>query len=313
MQPLAQQADYYKYGIDPSSVIPDFTTHGQSEAHIPSDIEHVAEHGNSEEHRRNPLAFMRGGTVSGYSPLVSINEDMKTDFLSAVEKLRKGDKMPWAGGVLLKNEDDSVTYQDPNAVNGGMTFDSRAFDNPNSVQLMMEQAPAVAKQWKAQYDVEPGTNENDQRYWDAQLKMTSPANHPEWFGPGPLTPEQEAGQRAIFGGKLASEIMHSARGGRVAPSAASLLFTEGGVPHKGSHYVQGDGGGQDDLIDARLADGEYVFDADVVAALGDGSNKEGARKLDEMRAAIREHKRSAPVGKIPPKAKSPLAYLKGLK
>jgi hypothetical protein len=94
---------------------------------------------------------------------------------------------------------------------------------------------------------------------------------------------------------------------------ASPLMAVGGVPHKGSHYVEGDGGGQDDLIDARLADGEYVFDADIVSALGDGSNKEGARKLDEMRERIRKHKRSAPVDSIPPKAKSPLAYLKGTK
>ena len=91
----------------------------------------------------------------------------------------------------------------------------------------------------------------------------------------------------------------------------SPLMAAGGVTHKGSHYVQGDGGGQDDLIDAKLADGEYVFDADIVAALGDGSNKQGALKLDKMRQSIREHKRSAPNGKIPPKAKSPLAYLKG--
>lgn len=91
---------------------------------------------------------------------------------------------------------------------------------------------------------------------------------------------------------------------------ASPLMATGGVPHKGSHYVEGEGGGQDDLIEARLADGEYVFDADIVSALGDGSNKEGAKKLDAMRQAIRKHKRSAPLDKIPPKAKSPLAYLK---
>lgn len=101
-----------------------------------------------------------------------------------------------------------------------------------------------------------------------------------------------------------------AKGGDVM---ASPLMAAGGVPHKGSHYVQGAGGGQDDLIDARLADGEYVFDADIVAALGDGSNKEGAKKLDAMREAIRKHKRSAPADAIPPKAKSPLAYLKGTK
>jgi hypothetical protein len=62
-----------------------------------------------------------------------------------------------------------------------------------------------------------------------------------------------------------------------------------------------------------LSDGEYVFDADTVAALGDGSSKAGAAVLDKMREAIRKHKRSAPVNDIPPKAKSPLAYLKGSK
>ena len=106
-------------------------------------------------------------------------------------------------------------------------------------------------------------------------------------------------------------VQQYAAGGQVMNSP--LMAAAGGVPHKGSHYVQGAGGGQDDLVDAKLADGEYVFDAEIVSALGDGSNKEGARKLDAMREAIRRHKRSAPLNTIPPKAKSPLAYLKGIK
>ena len=102
-----------------------------------------------------------------------------------------------------------------------------------------------------------------------------------------------------------------ADGGKIM--ASPLMAASGGdVPHKGSHYVQGAGGGQDDLISAKLADGEYVFDADIVAALGDGSNKEGAKKLDAMREAIRKHKRGGSVKSIPPMAKSPLAYLKGV-
>lgn len=52
-----------------------------------------------------------------------------------------------------------------------------------------------------------------------------------------------------------------------------------------------------------------IFDADTVAALGDGSTKAGAAALDKMREEIRKHKRSAPVDKIPPKARSPLDYL----
>lgn len=103
-----------------------------------------------------------------------------------------------------------------------------------------------------------------------------------------------------------------ATGGKMMASPL-MAATGGDAEHKGSHYVQGAGGGQDDLIPAKLADGEYVFDAEIVAALGDGSNKRGAEILDQWREAIRKHKRSGPIGSIPPKAKSPLAYMKGIK
>lgn len=93
--------------------------------------------------------------------------------------------------------------------------------------------------------------------------------------------------------------------------------------HGGAHYVEGRQGalgllrggspGQMDDVNAALSHGEYVMDADVVAALGDGNTEAGAKRLDEMREAIRRHKRSAPVDDIPPPARHPLAYLKGVK
>lgn len=93
---------------------------------------------------------------------------------------------------------------------------------------------------------------------------------------------------------------------RVPVAGGRLDFRQGSAVH-------GPGDGQSDDIPAMLADGEYVFDADTVAALGNGSTKAGAAALDKMREQIRKHKRSAPVHKIPPPAKSPLAYLKGIK
>jgi hypothetical protein len=104
-----------------------------------------------------------------------------------------------------------------------------------------------------------------------------------------------------------------ATGGKMMASPLMAAAAGGDAEHKGSHYVQGAGGGQDDLIPAKLADGEYVLDAEIVAALGDGSNKRGAEILDKWRESIRKHKRSGPIGTIPPKAKSPLAYMKGIK
>jgi len=83
-----------------------------------------------------------------------------------------------------------------------------------------------------------------------------------------------------------------------------------GMASGGCYMVGGQGGGQDDDVDARLSSGEYVWDADTVSALGDGNNAAGAKKLDELRQRLREHKRSAPASKIPPKAKSPEKYLK---
>jgi hypothetical protein len=95
-----------------------------------------------------------------------------------------------------------------------------------------------------------------------------------------------------------------ARGGLHVPTV------EGRHDYRSGSRVSGEGDGQSDDIPAMLADGEYVFDADTVAQLGNGSTKAGSDLLDRFREEIRSHKRSAPVNKIPPPAKSPLQYLK---
>ncbi len=49
---------------------------------------------------------------------------------------------------------------------------------------------------------------------------------------------------------------------------------------------------------AKLSSGEFVFDAATVAALGDGNNEAGAKKLNMLREAIRKkaygHKKQPP-------------------
>ena len=116
-------------------------------------------------------------------------------------------------------------------------------------------------------------------------------------------------QRAAHGGQIHPRLMKvlHERGGELVPGPENRLYMRHA---KRGFAVEGPGTGQSDDIPTMLADGEYVFDADTVAALGDGSSKAGAEALDKMREAIRAHKRSAPVDKIPPKAKSPLEYLK---
>lgn len=75
--------------------------------------------------------------------------------------------------------------------------------------------------------------------------------------------------------------------------------------------VRGTSPGQADDVNAKLSHGEYIMDSSTVADLGDGNTEAGAAALDKMRENIRRHKRSAPPTKIPPKAKSPEAYLRG--
>jgi hypothetical protein len=91
------------------------------------------------------------------------------------------------------------------------------------------------------------------------------------------------------------------------------LFRTGGLGNLGGKYVEGKGDGTSDDIAAMLANGEYVFSADVVAALGNGSNKAGAKALDDTVAAIRKRARSAPPNRLSPDAKSPLEYMASVK
>jgi hypothetical protein len=79
---------------------------------------------------------------------------------------------------------------------------------------------------------------------------------------------------------------------------------------RGDRYVSGPGDGQSDSVPARLADGEFVWDATTVSRLGNGSNAAGARKLEAARRAIAHDSGSEHVvqKKI---TKSPLQYLAG--
>ena len=81
------------------------------------------------------------------------------------------------------------------------------------------------------------------------------------------------------------------------------------VPHHVPRHADGGVAGANP-VPAKIADGEYVFPAAFVTALGRGDNKRGAEILDGMREKLRAHKRNAPLSNIPPKAKSPLDYIK---
>jgi len=86
-------------------------------------------------------------------------------------------------------------------------------------------------------------------------------------------------------------------------------YNAGGAPGA-TRLVKGPGTGRSDDIPARLSDGEYVFDSETVALLGDGSTDEGARRLDALRKKLRMHKgKKLSKGKFSEKARTPEGYL----
>jgi hypothetical protein len=141
--------------------------------------------------------------------------------------------------------------------------------------------------------------------------------------PTPGIPVIPTGQKAaadwLYQGSGTNPLAMAGTGIATLPTGT---MAEGGQAHGGEgehipefitgatgHYVRGRGDGQSDDIPAMLADGEYVFDASTVSTLGNGSSDAGAKLLDAFRESLRDHTRSAPADKIPPKA-SPLEYMK---
>jgi hypothetical protein len=110
------------------------------------------------------------------------------------------------------------------------------------------------------------------------------------------------------GGTTGTRYGKYAAGGMPSP-----LMAAGGkmrVDFRRGDAVTGPGDGQSDDIPAMLADGEFVFPADVVAAIGNGSTKAGSDALYDMMHSIRSHVRSAKPKDLPPEIKSPLDFLK---
>jgi hypothetical protein len=137
-----------------------------------------------------------------------------------------------------------------------------------------------------------------------------------FFDPQVASADRLSSSTFMKSGGLATPLMAAGGTTRYGKYAGGGLNV---IEHAGKHRldfrkgaaVTGDGDGQSDDIPAMLADGEFVFPADVVAALGNGSTKAGSDKLYDMMHAIRAHHRTGDPEDLPPPAKkSPLDYLK---
>jgi len=113
---------------------------------------------------------------------------------------------------------------------------------------------------------------------------------------GVVTPEQAQGLAQQYATGLGYSALLPAKkeGGKIDGDGEMsdemvrhLIEWNKGNGHRGPGQVKGIGSGQEDLIPAWLSDGEYVWSAQDVADLGDGSTDEGVRRLDKMRQMVR--------------------------
>ena len=128
--------------------------------------------------------------------------------------------------------------------------------------------------------------------------------------PSEIREAEEAKRRALQESREGTMMEGAAKLGDRRRQLEEMEKSQGLARGGSPRYVSGGSPGQSDKVPAMLSDGEYVWDADTVSALGDGNNAAGAAALDKARERIRAHKRSAPVNKIPPKARAPLSYIK---
>jgi hypothetical protein len=120
---------------------------------------------------------------------------------------------------------------------------------------------------------------------------------------GSMTPQERALMRLVDQQQAAAvnpgATLVKKEGGEVDDDMVKHLVDyhkNGG--HRGPGQVKGIGSGQEDKIPAYLSDGEYVWSAQDVSDLGDGSNREGVRRLDEMRKMVRQQAGRKDVKKI---------------
>jgi hypothetical protein len=151
-----------------------------------------------------------------------------------------------------------------------------------------------------------------------QAGVESPADASWRYGQAPENLDDlfsEKQELAFKSGGFVAPLQMAAGGAMPLPLLAktggALPRGDGRLDFRHGAHVAGEGDGQSDDIKAMLADGEFVFPADVVSALGNGSTKAGSDKLYEMMHSIRSRARSKGPKDLPPPAlKSPLDYLK---
>lgn len=258
----------------------------------------------------DPKTAATSGVLSGlvtgfnYKPSDAVVNDLKTKDGAVAKEPSFLDKI-LKGGPLDTQAATTTTTTKPTGILGSGVTAGQALSGLSLISALQKPPPAAEDAIKKmspeqqEYFNRPSVTwdwnkmQNDANASGMSLDRFMASNWPRITGYASSTPDARQGAY-----NQPAPVVQKARGGALSAIA---------------RFAQGAGSGRADTIDAKLSDGEYVMDAETVAMLGDGSNQEGAKRLDAMRGSIRSHKGKALAkGKFSPNAKSPLAYLKGV-
>jgi len=265
-----------------------------------------------------------GSGVSGLQ--TNVADIKKQQDAEAKAKKAAEDKAKTQGGLsaamaLIAPAASAVSDDTPYRQIGLKTTGDAKFEGPLEQYLKMVREGDYSPKPKQQ-----DTQQQNQQVAPVQDELSTPQPQPQegsdYFNYG-----QQTDINDLLGGGKAPELPFKAGGlatplfagggttrhGRYAGGGLNLVHHSGKprLDFRTGNAVTGPGDGQSDDIPAMLADGEFVFPADVVAALGNGSTKAGSDKLYDMMHSIRAYHRSAKPKDLPPPAKkSPLDYLK---
>ena len=234
--------------------------------------------------------------------------DPKIPFAGMATAAQSLGDMSFLGPQFLKTRENKKQFIDPLSLYRGVASAEGIPMQQISPQMPSDSLDKYYNYGKAEsIDDILGLNKKDDKSGDSSVykdAIDNLLNVPYAAKEGGLVPPLMAA-----GGSV--KVQKYAQGGLSVPLMNHGGKMRGDFRH-GAH-VAGPGDGQSDDIPAMLADGEYVLDSEIVAALGNGSTKAGSQLLDKFRQEIRTHKRSGSINSIPPKSKSPLQYLSDAK
>lgn len=298
-------------------------TGGQAADAVPSEAATTSDFNPAKDSQSASDLFSAIAAVDHSNP----STDMPTEspsFLQAMGAGQQGQPADARNGSDVMSDQFDATNQNPSAAGGFANFAQKVaksdikrnadgsidWGDPNNIQMFTKLLTGVTGVASALYHGNRPTGYKSAQDLQNEIKSLNSS----W------TPQQQTWANGFFNHQ------------QVAPAQRQRLYAADMpspiVPGKGYAaggpvgalgHVVASSGGQDDVVPAqmthgqpvRLAGGEYVMDADTVAAAGDGNNAAGAKKFDALRQNLRTHKRSAPPSKIPPRAKSLKTYMNG--